>query len=72
MTMRYEAPFEVGDLVRLDLWDETVPPHSQYGLCRVTQVSEARCQTGWLVAFASVRNGARGELDAAWLQPAEV
>lgn len=58
----------VNDIVSMERWDATEPPGKRMGPSRVSGIKEARCESGWMVAVESLRDGGRMWLDSNWIK----
>ena len=64
-----ETSYAVGDIVSMEKWDKTEPPHKRMGRCEVTAVAYGqKCESGVMVQVVSPR-GEHRTLDSHWLVP---
>lgn len=68
MSARPAPEFRVNDIVSMERWDATEPPGKRMGPSRVSGLREDRCESGWMVAVESLKDGRRMWLDSNWIK----
>lgn len=68
MSARPAPECRVNDIVSMERWDATEPPEKRMGPSRVSGLREARCESGWMVAVESLKDGSQMLVDANWIK----
>lgn len=68
--MSAKNTFTVGEKVSLKLWDKYERPVNRMGDCVITNIKNARCESGVMVTVKSA-DGSSRDLDSNWLAPIE-
>ena len=65
---QYGPAYDIGDVVSLEKWDKTEPPHKRLGTCTVTGAWRGVCESG-VVIEVTAADGRTKALDSRWLVP---